>query len=96
MTDEQIDCQVKKREFLGFSERSYILSEYLGESNDLLKKLSSKVKELGCAMDDVADASCMAVTAAMKAHDMCETIPAKPEKDNTGLLMQMTVPKIMR
>ena len=86
----------RKREFLGFSERSYILSEYLGESNDLLKKLSSKVKELGCAMDDVADASCMAVTAAMKAHDMCETIPAKPEKDNTGLLMQMTVPKIMR
>ena len=86
----------RKREFLGFSERSYILSEYLGDSKDLLKKLSSKVKELGCAMDDVADASCMAVTAAMKAHDICETIPAKPEKDNTGLLMQMTVPKIMR
>ena len=43
----------------------------------------------------------------MKAHEMCETIPAEPEKDSTGLLMQMTkdstglfmqmtVPKMMR
>ena len=86
----------RKKEFLGFSERCYILSEYLGDSKDLLKKLSSKAKELGCAMDDVADAACMVVTAAMKAHGMCETIPAEPEKDNTGLLMQMTVPRLMK
>lgn len=25
----------------------------------------------------------------MKAHEMCETIPAEPEKDSTGLLMQI-------
>ena len=86
----------RKKEFLGFSERCYILSEYLGDGNDLLKKLSSKAKELGCSPDDVVDATCMAVTAAMKAHDMCETVPAEPEKDSTGLLMQMIVPKMMR
>ena len=62
----------------------------------MLKKLSSKAKELGCTPDDVVDATCMAVTAAMKAHDMCETVPAEPEKDSTGLLMQMIVPKMMR
>lgn len=71
-------------------------SVYLGDGNDLLKKLSSKAKELGCSPDDVVDATCMAVTAAMKAHDMCETVPAEPEKDSTGLLMQMIVPKMMR
>ena len=54
----------RKKEFLGFSERSYILAEYLGNGNDLLKKLSSKAKELGCTPDDVVDATCMAVTAA--------------------------------
>lgn len=78
----------RKKEFLGFSERCFILSEYLDDSKDLLKKLSSKAKELGCAQDDVADAACMAVTAAMKVQGMCETIPAEPGKDNTGLLMQ--------
>ena len=39
-----------------FTDTCYILSEYLGDSKDLLKKLSSKAKELGCAQDDVADA----------------------------------------
>lgn len=86
----------RKKEFLGFSERSYILSEYLGDSKDLLKKLWDRAKELGCAPDDVVDAACTAVTAAMKAHDMCETIPAEPEMDNAGLLMQMTVPRLMK
>lgn len=86
----------RKKEFLGFSERCYILSEYLGDSKDLLKKLWDRAKELGCAPDDVADAACMAVNAAMKAHGMCETIPAEPEMDNAGLLMQMTVPRLMK
>ena len=40
------------------------------------------------------DALCLAVSAAFKAHGMCETIREKPEKDARGLIMQMIVPKI--
>lgn len=36
---------------------------------------------------------CLAVTGALYAHGQCETIPEKPEKDEKGLFMQLTVPK---
>ena len=52
-----------------------------------------KAKELGCNPDDLMDAACLAVTACLTAHGMCEIIPEKPEQDDTGLYMQLTVPK---
>lgn len=39
------------------------------------------------------DAACLAVSAALKAHGMYETIPEESEKDARGLIMQMIVPK---
>ena len=39
------------------------------------------------------DAACLAITACLTAHGMCEIIPEKPEQDDTGLYMQLTVPK---
>ena len=52
-----------------------------------------QAKELGCKPDDILDAACLAVTAALKAHDLTETIPEKPKTDARGLPMQMVVPK---
>ena len=52
-----------------------------------------KAKELGCKQDDLIDAICLAVTGALFAHREYETIPAEPEQDEKGLLMQLIVPK---
>ena len=39
------------------------------------------------------DAACLAVTAALYAHGLCETIPKHPEKDEKELYMRLTIPK---
>lgn len=51
-----------------------------------------KAKTFGCGQDDLIDAICLAVTAALHAHGQSETIPEKPVPDEKGLLMQLTVP----
>ena len=81
----------KKKEITGFIEREALLAEYMDKSQ--LVGMWEKAGQIGCAPDDILDAICMSVTAAMYAHGMCETIPAKPEEDNKGLKMQMIVPK---
>lgn len=80
----------RKKEFTGFIEREAVLSSFL--ENSQLKGLWDRAKELKCSPDDVMDAVCLAVTAALNAHGMCETIPPEPEMDGNGLYMQMVVP----
>jgi len=80
----------KKKEEPGPSERIHILSEYLDKED--LSNLYDKAKELGCGQDDLIDAICLAVTAALHAHGQSETLPQKPEPDEKGLLMKLTVP----
>lgn len=81
----------RKNEEPGLTERRHILVEYL-DRDDLLG-LYDKAKVLGCKQDDLIDAMCLAVTAALHAHGQSETLPADPEYDESGLLMQLTVPK---
>ena len=80
----------RKKEEPGPSERKQILSEYLDEKD--LYGVYDKAKKLGCGQDDLIDAICLAVTGAMHAHGQSETIPTNPQSDETGLLMQLTVP----
>ena len=80
----------KKKEEPGPSERIHILSEYLDKRD--LYVVYDKAKELGCGQDDLIDAICLAVTGTLHAHGQSETIPEKPEPDEKGLLMQLTVP----
>ena len=80
----------RKKEAPGPSERIHILSEYLDKR--YLSGLYDKAKKLGCGQDDLIDAICLAVTAVMHAHGQSETIPEQPERDEKGLLMQLTVP----
>ena len=80
----------RKKEEPGLSERKSILSEYLDEKN--LSGMYDKAKALKCNQDDLIDAICLAVSGAMHAHGQCETIPENPERDENGLLMQLTVP----
>ena len=81
----------KKKEFTGFMDRERILSEYL-EKNEITG-LWEKAKDYKCSPDDLMDAVCLAVTSALHAHGLSETIPENPELDEKGLYMQLTVPK---
>lgn len=80
----------RKKEEPGPSERIHILTEYLNKRD--LFGMYGKAKQLGCGQDDLIDAICLAVTAALHAHGQSEILPEKPESDETGLVMQLTVP----
>ncbi len=82
----------KKKTAEGFEERRRILEKYLEKG--MMESIQDRAKELCCMPDDIMDAVCLAVTAALKAHGMCETIPEKPDEDSRGLEMQMVVPKV--
>ena len=81
----------RKQEYPGFSEREAILARYI--EKDDLSGVWELAKTLKCNPDDLMDAACLAVAAAMQAHGMCETIPEDPEQDEVGLYMKLTVPK---
>ena len=81
----------KKKTSEGQKERKAVLSRYL--EADTLDQITTKAKELRCKSDDIMDAVCLAVAAALKAHDLCETIPKVPEKDSRELMMQLVVPR---
>ena len=83
--------KTRKKETAGFTQRVAILNKYLPKNH--LSGLREKAKELKCNPDDLLDAVCLAVTAALSAQGECETIPPEPEQDATGLYMKLTVPK---
>ena len=72
-------------------ERERILSKYLDRQS--LPHFYDEAKALQCKPDDMMDAVCLAVTGALYAHGLFETIPQNPERDVWGLEMKMTVPK---
>lgn len=82
---------MKKKTVEGLEERRRILEKYL--KNGMMDGIQVRAKELNCMPDDIMDAVCLAVSAALKAHGMCEMIPEEPETDARGLVMQMVVPK---
>jgi 8-oxo-dGTP diphosphatase len=60
----------------------------------MMDGIQVRAKELRCKPDDIMDEVCLAVSAVLKAHGMCDTIPEEPEMDARGLVMQMVVPKV--
>lgn len=76
----------------GIHERAEVLQKYInGASYEEIKTISSKLK---CNMDDITDSICLAIVANLEKAERTETIPENPMIDETGLLMQMVVPKI--
>ena len=83
---------MKKKTAEGLEERRSILEKYFEKG--MMDGIQVRARELRCMPDDIMDAACLAVSAALKAHGMCETIPESPQKDAKGLLMQMIVPRV--
>ena len=55
--------------------------------------VSALTKSMKCSIDDIVDAICLAVTANLVSQGRFEVIPENPMSDETGLLMQMVIPK---
>ena len=83
---------MKKKTAEGLEERRSILEKYIEKG--MMDGIQVRAKDLRCMPDDIMDAVCLAVSAALKAHGMCEVIPEEPETDAGGLVMQMIVPKV--
>ena len=84
--------QSRKSDFFGIMQREQILSEFI--EDEKIHNTYQLAKELKCKQDGILDVVCLAVTAALRAHGLTETIPAEPKADARGLLMQMVVPKL--
>lgn len=80
-----------KSEKEGITDRVQVLSRYLqGLSEEYVR---TSAKKLGCKLDDILDAVCLAVTANLNAQGRTEIIPENPSTDDKGLKMQMVIPK---
>ena len=80
-----------KSEKEGINDRVQVLSRYLqGLSEEYVR---TSAKKLGCKLDDILDAICLAVTANLDAQGRTEIIPENPSTDDKGLKMQMVIPK---
>ena len=81
----------RKKGYVGFSARAAILKKYLPGVSFF--GMWERAKVFRCNPDDLMDAVCLAVTAALAAQGLCETIPSEPEQDDMDLYMKLTVPK---
>lgn len=81
----------KKSELDGMEERIRILSNYITDLS--LNKIALVAKNFRCNIDDIVDAICLAVTANIIWQGDYEVIPECPMEDETGLKMQMIIPK---
>lgn len=81
----------KKNSTEGIKERMAIVKNYIPELkfNDVVAMAGKYV----CSVDDIISAICLAITANMAAQGKYELLPSKPMKDETGLLMQMVLPR---
>jgi len=82
----------KKSNSDGIEERIIILRRYLPDI--CLERITYEAKQYKCKVDDIIDAICLAVTANMIVQNKYQIIPDKPMKDESGLIMQMVIPKV--
>lgn len=80
-----------KHDAEGIRERASVIAGYLPDVTE--EWVQDAAKRMKCNADDITDSICLAVTANLLAQDKTETIPENPTTDDTGLLMQMVIPK---
>lgn len=82
----------KKTEIDGMEERIKLLSNYIPDLT--LNTIAGHASALRCKIDDIVDAICLAVTSNIVNQGDFEVIPENPMVDETGLLMQMVLPRV--
>lgn len=82
--------QHAKRSQAGFEERLALLACHLPDVRPFLDDMLTRYPRSQLARDDVLDATVCALTASLPAS--WRRLPAKPEKDRTGLVMEILFP----
>ena len=83
--------QTKKSDEDGVEERIHILSYHMSTLNK--NEIMLNVKKFRCNVDDIIDAICLVVTANLVVQRQYEVIPMESMIDDTGILIQMSIPK---
>ena len=75
----------------GIRERSAVIADYLPEVTETW--IAATARKWKCNEDDITDSVCLAIVANLLMQGKTESIPPEPMADDTGLLMQMIIPK---
>ena len=75
----------------GIRERAAVIRNYFPDVTE--EWIRSRSAAMKCGEDDVVDSICLAIVANLMLQKKTETIPPEPETDDTGLLMQMVIPR---
>jgi predicted RNase H-like nuclease/diadenosine tetraphosphate (Ap4A) HIT family hydrolase len=86
--NNQTAMQFNKKKEEGKSERLAVLEKYFPQCHELYEQASSEFLRKQVAHDDIIDAMVCAVTAKLGFGGYL-TVPLSPEKDRTGLAMEM-------
>lgn len=80
-----------KHSWAGIQERMTVLEDYFPWITG--EWIHFRSEELKCREDDILDAVCLAVVANLMLQGKTEVIPEVPMADDTGLFMQMVIPR---
>ena len=80
-----------KHDAEGVRERAAILADYLPEITEVW--IAETARKMKCNEDDITDSVCLAIVANLLMQGKTESIPPEPMMDDTGLLMQMVIPR---
>ena len=80
-----------KHDAEGVRERAAILADYLPEITEVW--IAETARKMKCNEDDITDSVCLAIVANLLMQGKTESIPSEPMMDDTGLLMQMVIPR---
>lgn len=80
-----------KHDAEGIRERSAVIADYLPEVTE--NWITEAARKWKCNEDDITDSICLAIVANLLMQGKTESIPSEPMADDTGLLMQMVIPK---
>ena len=83
-----------KHDVEGVRERSAVIADYLPEVTEAW--ITETARKMKCNEDDITDSVCLAIVANLLMQGKTESIPSEPMMDDTGLLMQMVIPKETR
>ena len=86
--------RTSKHDMEGIRERAAVIADFLPEVTE--GWIVESARKMQCNADDIVDSVCLAIVANLLMQGKTESIPPEPMTDDTGLLMQMIIPKDVR
>lgn len=72
--------------------KRYLPGRVLSDASNY-RRMEAKAGKIHSNPSSIVNAVCLALTAALFAEGLCETIPANPDMDDEGLYMKVVAPR---